>query len=171
MVLKFNVPNNGDFILELEDNNIKRFSTCKFIYISGSSQENMYEDYLYVFIENMLGRIKKIPLLKKEGLLGKLGEWQEYFYYDDAYIEMHSDEIKQMENSIFVSMECYGIFLYKFEEEFWIELNKGYNEEYDMEPRVYYSNPANYRILMAPIPKEVLCNWEKELEKMKENLF
>ena len=170
MILSLKIPNNGEFRLEF-DGKLKRFSMCKFIYLNGESQIQIYEDYIYFFIENMLGRIKNIPVIKQKDLFGVLGKWQEYFYFDNGYAEEYSHEIEIMEKSIFISAECYGIFLYEYDNIVWIEFNKSYNETESITPLNYYSDFSNYRILLAALSKNILFDWKSELETIQEQLI
>lgn len=170
-MLNLNIPNNGKFCLEFDDEDVKRFSLCKFLYKSRRDELNLCEDYLYVFIEDMLGRIKKIPTLEQPETFGKLGKWQEYFYYDASVIELHHTEIEQMKKAIFVSTECYGTFLYEFKGKIWLEIDKGYSEQYDMPPDSYYDSPNNYQIMIAQIPEITLYEWMEKLEELKEKLI
>lgn len=170
MILSLKIPNNGEFRLEF-DGEPTRFSMCKFVYLDDESQIQIYEDFLYVFIENMLSRIRTIPVIKQKDLFGVLGKWQEYFYFDNGYVEKHLHEIEIMEKSIFISAECYGIFLYEYDDGVWIEFNKSYNEIEDIIPFDYYSDFSNYRILLATLSKRVLLDWKSELETIQEQLI
>lgn len=170
MIVCLKIPNNGEFRLEFEGTP-QRFSMCKFVYLNNESQIQIYEDFLYVFIENMLGRIKNIPVIKQKKILGILGKWQEYFYFDNEYVEKYSREIEIMEKSIFISAECYGIFLYEYDNGVWIEFNKSYNETEGIIPLDYYSDFSNYRILLAALSKNILFDWKSELEMIQEQLI
>ena len=170
MILSLKIPNNGEFRLEFDDNP-KRFSMCKFVYLNGETQIQIYEDFLYVFVENMLGRIKNILMIKKKDLFGVLGKWQEYFYFDTRYVEEYSHEIEIMEKSIFISTECYGIFLYEYDNNMWIEFNKSYVETEGIIPFDYYSDFSNYRILLASLSKNILFDWKSELEAIQEQFI
>lgn len=121
----------------------------------------------------MLGRIEKLPTLRQIEMFGKLGKWQEYFYYDYLEIENHQEEIEEMEKARFVGTECYGIFLYRDDGKIWLEMNKGYTEEEELElsPKNYYNSPQNYRILMVSVPDAVLNEWKRLLESIKEKLM
>jgi len=132
IVLK--IPDNGEFRLELEESGIHKFSFKS--NSAGKSEITISEDYVYTFIDNILGRLNKIPILKQQQLFGRLGKWQEYYYYDVSFVKDCEDEIKQMENATFVSGECYGIFLYKSDDKIWMELNKGYDVKCVLSPSI-----------------------------------
>lgn len=165
MILSLKIPNNGELILKF-DGSAQRFSMCKFKYINNLIQTQSYEDYLYVFVENMLGRLQKLPKIKDNLLFGVLGKWQEYYYFDQSYLKNYSYEIEIMEKAIFVSTENYGTFLYEFNNEVWIEIDKGYDVQKDLTPMKYYNNWSNYRILLAPLSKDVVSVWKKQLEEI-----
>ena len=165
-MISLKIPNNGELRLEF-DGKVQRFSMCKFVYINDRFQTQCYEDYLYVFVENMLGRLKKLPQIEESHLFGVLGKWQESYYFKDSYIKKHLAEIEIMEKAIFVSTESFGTFLYEFDNEVWIEINKGYDERKDLTPMKYYSNTSNYRILLAPLSNDVLSGWRVKLEDIK----
>lgn len=162
------IHENSKFELLFDDTN--RFAPCRLIYIIDNSAINIYEDYLYVFVENMLGRINEIPILNQENLFGKLGRWQEYYFYNKKYVQKHSEEIGMMERAIFLSAEKYGIFLYKYKDKFWIEINKGFGKSCKQSPCKYYSNPINYRVYLSEISYERIQEWKKELERYREML-
>lgn len=62
---------------------------CKFLYVNDGGQILIYEDYLYIFDENILGRLQRLPKIKQNRLFGLLGKWQEYFYFEDACAERY----------------------------------------------------------------------------------
>jgi len=163
------IPNKGEFRLALEENNIHKFSLCRFSFKSNSASNEIIisEDYVYTFIDNILGRLNKIPHLNQQQLFGGLGKWQEYYYYDSGFVEDCADEIKQMENATFVSAECYGIFLYKSDDKVWMELDRGYDGKCVLSPYDYYANPSNYRVLLTEIPLTMLYEWQMKLEAVK----
>lgn len=163
MILNFNIPNHGEFKLEFEDIKIQKFSMCNFWYENSEIKTQVYTDYIYIFIDNMLKRIRKVPILMQLDLFGKMGRWQEYFYYDSLCADF-SNEISEMKRATFVSAEKFGSFLYEFNGEIWLEINRGYSEEWGMDPIEYYENPTNYQILITSIPMSILCKWEKKLE-------
>lgn len=72
-MLELIISDNRMLKLDVENENIQRFSMCELSYIEEDNSINIYEDYLYTFIDSMLGRIKKIPVLHKNSLFGKLG--------------------------------------------------------------------------------------------------
>lgn len=171
MIINFSIPNCGELRLEIENEIVQRFSMCQFQYENKDCKIDIYRDFLYVFVENMLGRIKKIPTLKQPELFGKLGKWQEYFYYDYSTINLCVNEINQMKGAIFVSTENYGSFIYRFNDKIWLELNRGYVESSGMKPHEYYENHTNYQILMASIPSNTLCEWKEKLEHINKMMF
>jgi len=168
MFLYLRIPNNGKFTLEFDDKDLHKFTMCKLLYQNGDFSINMSEDFLYVFIENMINCINKKVVLEQHELLGKMGKWQEYFYYDSIYLKNHSNEIELMKKATFISSESYGTFLYQFKKKFWIELNRGYDEIYNISPPDYYSSPEKYRILLAVLSQKTLNEWRENLEKIKE---
>lgn len=169
MILRLKIPNNGEFRLEFDDK-VKKFSMCKFFYLNNEFQIQISEDFLYVFVENIIGRMKNIPVINKKDLFGKLGKWQEYFYFDERYVKKHSQEIEIMEKSVFISAEYYGTFLYEHDDSIWIEFNKSYNEAKDVAPMDYYSNYSNYRVLLEPLSKDIVFDWRVKLETIQEQL-
>lgn len=170
-MLYLDISNNRRFELEFEEDNLQKFSICKLWYKDNNLRISMYEDYIYFFIDNMLGRLNAIPSLEKYELLGALGKWQEYFYFDSSYIKKHRNEIKQMENAIFISTELYGVFLYSFGKSIWLELDKGYNKKQCHTTVIdYYNNSSNYCILMTMISQKNLDRWKKDLEQLKNKL-
>lgn len=168
MFLYLRIPNNGEFTLEFDDKVLHRFTMCKLLYQNGDFSINMSEDFLYVFIESMINCINKKVVVEQHELLGKMGKWQEYFYYDSIYLKSHSNEIELMKKATFISSEFYGTFLYQFKKKLWIELNRGYDEIYNISPSDYYSSPEKYRILLAEISQKTLNEWWENLEKIKE---
>lgn len=144
----------------------QRFAICKLSYKDKVYEMDMSEDYLYILIENMLGRIQSIPIVKQTELFGKMGKWQEYFYYDVSDIERHSIEIELMKKSIFVSTEKYGTFLYNYNGNVWLEVNRGYDEECGMSPIEFYDDSANYQLLLRKIPDNILYEWKKILSEV-----
>lgn len=71
-----------------------------------------------------------------------------------------------MKKALFISSEKYSIFLYQFEETFWLEIDKGYNENEGKTPYEFYTNPVNYQILRVELSRKKLNNWEQQLEKI-----
>lgn len=170
-MLYLSISSTIRFELEFEENNLQRFSMCKLWYKDNDFRINIYEDYIYIFIDNMLGRLNAIPSLKEYELLGVLGKWQEYFCFDSSYVKKHMNEIKQMESAIFISTELYGAFLYSFQKDIWIEFDKGYHKKQNNSTVIdYYSDFNNYRILMTTISQRNLNNWKKSLEELKNRL-
>ena len=165
-MIKLKIPDIGE--LRLDFNESKKFSMCKFSYKDKEREIDMCEDYLYIFVENMFGRVQNIPTVEEMEMWGKMGKWQEYFYYDSSDIELHSKEISLMKKSLFVSTESYGTFLYKHNEYVWLEINKGYNEECNLSPIDFYNNPANYRISFMEIPNKALNEWKSLLSGIQE---
>ena len=54
--------------LEFDTTKIERFSECKFQFIKKEVIETLCEDYLYVFIDGMLGRLRNIPILSNRNM-------------------------------------------------------------------------------------------------------
>lgn len=169
-MLFLDISDKKKLVLEFSDNNIHRFSECKLLYKSEDFELNICEDFLYIFIEDMLGRIKEIPIITEIEMFGKIGRWQEYYYYDSLYVQKYSKEIELMENSIFVSAENYGSFLYKFNGRIYMELNRGYCESCTLNPYEYYNSPDNYNIFICQISYEMLHDWKEKLEKIEESI-
>ncbi|MDL2302328.1 hypothetical protein LJC58_08235 [Lachnospiraceae bacterium OttesenSCG-928-D06] len=169
MVLCLEIPNNGEFRLEF-DGKIQKFAQCRLRYSNDSCQTQIYEDYLYILVESILGRIKNIPEIKHLELIGTVGKWQEYFYFNSTSIKRNKKEIEQMEKSIFVSTEYYGTFLYRCFGKIWLEVNKGYSEDFAVSPEEYYDSSKNYQILLAPISEDIIGEWEKMLNKISKKL-
>ena len=147
-----------------DSHNVNRFTICKLMFTAGEQEIEIYEDYVYIFIENMLGRICNIPSLKMDFLLGEIGKWQEY-YYDTAYIEKHADEIEFMSKALFLSGEKYGIFLYEYKGDIWLELNRGFSELSGLTPYDYYCNPDYYRVSLNKVSEKKIGEWKNTLEQ------
>lgn len=166
-MLVLEIPNNGNFILNFDEANVHRFAPCTFIYEKDSLQVKICEDDLYFIIESIFNRIQNIPELKSEKMLGKLGKWQEYHYYNSIYVKKNMDAIEQMEKAIFLSAEHFGSFMYKCKGSIWLELNRGFQLEKDKKCKAYYSNPMNYRLFLSEIPRSILAEWQNGLQKIK----
>lgn len=156
--------------LEFNTTKIERFSECKLYFIKGEVIEILYEDYLYIFIDEMLGRLRNIPILNNRNMLGKIGKWQEYYYFESSYNEKHYKEIDIMKKAIFIGTESYGLFLYQCDGKIWLEIDKGFSELDKLNPLEYFSDPDNYRILLSYIPTEVIKEWKEQLEKIEKVL-
>ena len=156
--------------LKFDTTKIERFSECKFQFIKKEVIETLCEDYLYVFIDGMLGRLRNIPILSNRNMLGKVGKWQEYYYFEPDYNEKHYEEINIMKKAIFISTESYGLFLYQCDGKIWLEIDRGFSELDKLNPQAYYSESDNYRVLLSYIPAEVIKEWKEELEKI-ENII
>lgn len=98
----FDIADKIKLILEFPDDNIERFSSCKVLYKYNEMELNIYEDFLYVFIADMLAMIRNIPVLPFSDMFGKIGKWQEYFYYKRGYVKRHSKEIEVMDRARFI---------------------------------------------------------------------
>ena len=142
--------------LEFDANEIEHFSDCKLQFLQKGIVETLSEDYLYYFVDEMLGRLKNIPILEDDNMWGKIGQWQEYYCYEDDYNEKHAKEITMMESAIFISTANYGTFLYSFHNKIWLEINRGFFEGSEFSPMDYYSDPANYRVLLSGISADTL---------------
>ena len=84
MVQLFISP-QAELRLEFNENQMERFSECKLLFIKDGVRETLSEDFLYYFIDEMLGRLKNIPVLVDESMWGKIGQWQECYYFEDDY--------------------------------------------------------------------------------------
>ena len=155
-----------EFRLDFNTTKIERFSECKLQFVNEEVIENLYEDYLYVFVDEMLGKLKNIPILSNRNMPGKMGKWQEYYYFESNYNEQHYKEINIMKKAIFISTENYGIFLYQCDGEMWLEIDKGFPESDKINPLDYYSAPNNYRVLLSTISAEVIKEWKEQLEEI-----
>lgn len=164
------IPPEGELRLKFNADKVERFSSCELQYVKNGSLQTLYEDYLYFFVEEMLERIRNIPTLNGECGFGEVGKWQEYFYFDRVYNEKHYEEIAIMKKAIFVSMESYGAFLYKYNEKLWFELDRGFREPAILSPLEYYQRPDNYRVSLDAISTEVLETWKEQLEKIEKLL-
>ena len=164
-LIYLSLSENCGFKLKFDNRNINRFTMCKLMFVTNEQEKEIYEDYIYIFIENILGRICNIPSLKLDSLFGKIGKWQEYYYYDTAYVEKHSSEIEFMEGALFLSAEKYGIFLYEYKGDIWMELNKGFSEFSGFTPYDYYCNPNNYRVSLNKISEKRIWEWKSTLEQ------
>lgn len=162
-MLELNISNQIKIVLDFDEKEIQRFSMCKFYIVSGNLYNEMDEDFLYWFVECMLGRLNNIPNIKNTESLGKLGKWQEHYYYDDNYNKLHSEEITQSDNATFVATEQYGTFLYRCKETVWFEVDKVYDESCGMSPVEYYNDHNNYRIMLLSLPEDTLNEWKKQL--------
>ena len=156
--------------LEFNANEMERFSDCKLSFLQNGVVETLCEDYLYYFIDGMLGRLKNIPILEDENRWGKIGQWQEYYYFEDDYNRKHAKKITMMERAIFISTENYGTFLYSFQNKIWLEINRGFFEGSEFSPMDYYSDPANYRVLLSEISAGAIKDWTEKLEDIKEGV-
>lgn len=163
-LINLSLSENCGFKLMFDSHNVNRFTICKLMFTAGEQEIEIYEDYVYIFIENMLGRICNIPSLKMDFLLGEIGKWQEY-YYDTAYIEKHADEIEFMSKALFLSGEKYGIFLYEYKGDIWLELNRGFSELSGLTPYDYYCNPDYYRVSLNKVSEKKIGEWKNTLEQ------
>lgn len=157
---------NKEFRLEFNTTKIERFSECKLQLVNEEVVENLCEDYLYVFIDEMLGRLKNIPVLNNSNMFGNMGKWQEYYYFESDYNKQHYKEINIMKKAIFISTEDYGLFLYQCDGKIWLEVDRGFPSGCKADPIDYYSVPNNYRVLLSNISFEVIKEWKKQLEEM-----
>ena len=165
-MLRLKISNTKELRLVFIDEDISRFAMCRLEYVDKDNRTDICEDYLYIFVENILGRIKNIPTIGPKDIWGRVGKWQEYFYYDSQEIELYEEEIKIMKQSLLVSAECFGIFVYKFEERIWLEINRGYREECGLSPVDYYSEPLNYRVLLTEIEEVKMGRWQCLLDEV-----
>ena len=170
MVQLFISP-QAELRLEFNENQMERFSECKLLFIKDGVRETLSEDYLYYFIDEMLGRLKNIPVLVDESMWGKIGQWQEYYYFEDDYNRKHEKEITMMESAIFISTENYGTFLYSFRNKVWLEINKGVTEWDEVSPMEYYADPVNYRVLFQEIPADTIKEWTEKMETNKKRIL
>ena len=160
-LVKLKISNDEEFKLYFSQ--LQRFATCRLSYKSKDYELDLSEDYLYIFVENMLGRLTYTPTIESTELFGKIGKWQEFFYYNDSDIMQHSAEINKMKKSTFVSAENYGMFLYKYNGKVWLEINRGYGEDSCMSPLDFYNDPANYQLLLRMVSENILCECKKIL--------
>ncbi len=166
LLLKFIIPNHGELLLDFPSAHFNKFSDCKLLYKNNSVVE-LYEDYLYVFVESMLNNLNNtLSIDSTPHLFGALGKWQEYFYYTPSFTEMHQEEIMQMKQSIFMSTVAYGLFLYRYKDEYWLEIDKSYSDSTLVSPKSYYLVPSNYRVLLANLHESIVKEWKKQLKNI-----
>jgi len=166
-MLHLRISEDEELNLEFNNSSIERFTECKLKYIKNGVKINFSEDYLFVFVGDMLGRLENVHTINEKSMLGQMGKWQEYYYFDTAYNKRHSEEIGIMEKSIFISAEYYGSFLYKYNGDIWFELDKGYSESERCTPFQYYSDPSNYRVTLRCISNKEAESWKEQLKKIK----
>ena len=166
-MLYLRISENEELNLKFNNSSIERFTECKLEYIKNGVKTNFSEDYLSIFVEDMLGRLENIHTINEKSMFGQMGKWQEYYYFDTAYNKRHSEEIKTMESSIFISAEYYGSFLYEYNGDIWFELDKGYSESEQCTPMQYYSDTSNYRVTLKCISNKETENWREQLKKIK----
>ncbi len=163
MSIIFKISDNSSIQLHILEDEIYKFTECELLYMDNNRKICLSNDYLYVYVNNMLSRLQNIPILDGcSNCFGRLGRWQEY-YYDELLIGEFSDEIKLMEKATFISTENYGIFLYSFDNKIWLEMNRGYDENCSMDAIQFYSNSDNYRMLLVSLSKDILVEWERKL--------
>ena len=170
-MIRLVIPPDKEFRLKFDTTKIERFADCEMQLVKGEEVKTVCEDYLYIFIDEMLARLRHVPVLTDGGILGKVGEWQEYYVFTNKYIKRHKKKITLMENTILVSNGCHGLFLYQYDGKIWLEINKLFwysNNSKKYSPCWYYSTPDNYRVLFTDIPAERIEEWKKELEKIEE---
>lgn len=159
------------FALDFNAENIERFSQCRLQFVRDGVVENIGEDYLYFFINEILSALKNISVLGNSDMFGKMGKWQEYYYFGREYNKNYSKEIKAMEEAALFSTEGYGAFLYKWDDKIWLEFNKSYPDSALSSPLEYYASSINYRVLLSCISAETLKNWQRKLEDVKVKLL
>ncbi len=165
------ISEHNAFVLDFNTDNIGRFSRCRLQLVRDSIAENIYEDYLYIFINEILGSLRNLPVLDNGNMFGKVGKWQEYFYFDREYNKKHSKEIKTMEEATLFSTEGYGAFLYKWDDKIWLEFNKSYYDHDLLCPLEYYANPKNYRVFLVCLSADQVLSWQRKLEDMDAKLY
>ena len=170
-MIKLIISPDEEFRLKFDTTEIERFTDCEMQLVKGEEVENVYEDYLYVFIAEMMARLKNIPVLTNGRMFGKIGEWQEPYLFKDKYTRKHKKKITITENARFVGTARYGLFLYQYDGKIWLEMDEGvdYSDKSEKYSAIrYYSTPDNYRVLFTNIPPERIEEWKKELEKIEE---
>lgn len=165
-MIRLVISPDNEFRLNFNTTKIERFSECELQFVNEEELEKLYEDYLYVFVDEMLGRLKNIPILSNKNMIGKIGKWQEYYYFESNYNDQHYKEINVMKKSVFISTEKYGIFLYQCDGKMWIEIDKGFSETSKTNPQDYYSSPDNYRVLLSTISSVLIKEWKEQLEEI-----
>lgn len=164
------ISRKDEIKLIIKDNVVKRFSKCTLLYILDGKIVERYEDYVYIFVEEILGRIYNIPVLINGGMLGKLGQWQEYYYFEDSYNEQHLQERVAMNSAVVCTTEKYSLFLYQYKNQLWLELNRGYHENSKLSPMEYYSKFQNYRACFTMVTKAQIEEWENKLKKLEKEI-
>ena len=170
-MIRLVISPDEEFRLKFDTTEIERFTDCEMQLVKGEEVKTVCEDYLYIFIDEMLARLRHLPVLTDGRMLGKVGEWQEYYVFTNKYIKRHKKKITVMENTIFVSNGCHGVFLYQYDGKIWLEMDEGvdYSDKSEKYSAIrYYSTPDNYRVLFTNIPPERIEEWKKELEKIEE---
>ena len=159
---------NNEDAIELCYKQPRKFDTCMLNYYDNGNKIMLSEDYLYVFVEDILGALRNIITIEDIECMGKIGKWQEYFYYSDIDNKLHKNKIDLMKKATLVSTEQYGLFIYKCQGKIWIEINCGYDEQCGLSPIDYYGNSNNYRMALIHIDETLLMEWEEELCRVKE---
>lgn len=155
--------------IALKFNNMNRFSNCKLLYKNTEREDILCEDYLYIFVDEMLGAINSLSIIT-EDMFGKVGQWQEYYLYEDDFNKRNQKRIEIMERVTLLSAAKYVLFIYKFNNEVWIEIDKVYSEFGKGDPYDYYSNFQNYRYLLVSLTNEDLQEWSDKLRFIKANI-
>ena len=167
-MIRLVISPDKEFRLKFDTTKIERFVDCDMQFVHEQVVETIYEDYLYVFVEPMLKSLEDVPVLDDENMFGKIGAWQEHYYFKRKYKKHHEKEITIMEDTLFKSTPGYGIFLYQYDGKVWLEMNKGFSDSSKYTPFKYYSNPNNYRVFLIEISPERIEQRKKELEKIEE---
>ena len=169
-MVQFPISPHTELRLKFSEDQMERFSDCKLIFMRDGVVEVINDDYLYVFVDEMLGRLKDIPVLDDENMWGKIGRWQELYYFERSYNDRHSEKIRIMEKADFVSAMSYGLFLYQYRAQVWLEIDKTIAEPEKILPMDYYSDPANYRVLLSKISADTIRDWTEKLRNIKKRI-
>ena len=110
------------------------------------------------------------PVLNNRNMFGKMGKWQEYYYFELGYNKQHYKEINIMREAIFISAENYGLFFYQCDGKMWLEVDRGFPSGCKVDPLDYYSVSNNYRVLLSNISVEVIEEWKKQLEEIERTI-
>lgn len=149
----------------------EKFLECELYYKDDfGNEKKLDEDYLYIFVENTLNRIKNIPSLDAHPeMFGQMGKWQEFYYYSQDFCDTHKTEIDMMNKALWISTEKYGLFLYSYNNELWFEMDHGYDSNFSCAKK-YYDRPENYRVALNKIKHENVEIWKKTIEEVQQTM-
>lgn len=158
---------SGQIHIKTENRPLARFLDCEWCYIDNFGNETeLTKDYLYLFVERTLKQIDAMPSLDDiPELFGKIGQWQEFYYYPHDFNNAHAPEISRMQKALWLSTEEYGLFLYCFHNEVWAEIDRGYRPGLG-DVKKYYHDPENYRVLLGRVNRDDIKEWKDILNEV-----